>query len=670
MAAVPQDHSLWRIRPRSRDKARAPAGTNAATRAGRFTQLGWLWLLCMGAALLTRIVLAAVSFDAGLVPLALLPHAFVTGALLDALASLYLCVPFGLYLWLAPERLYRSRTGRALVYVGFVFATASLLYLVAAEYFFFDEFNARFNYTAVEYLIYPTEVIGNIRDSYPVFPAIGIALGLALAITFALRRAIASAFERPQRLRQRSLVMGSLASIVAVSIPLVSLESVQGFSSNRIADEIGANGVYSFFSALRNARIDYDRYYATLPPQEATARARRLVAQSNTHYLVEPDSSSSPLTRWVDNSDLGAARKLNVIILFQESMGSEFVGSLGGRNLTPNIDRIAAEGLNFTQLYASGTRTVRGMEALATSLAPVPPESVVKRTRNEGLFNLATIARKQGYSPTFIYGGYGTFDNMNAFFGSNGWRNVDRTDMPAPRFGNIWGISDEELFDNALKVFDDQVAGGERVFSLVMSTSNHKPFTFPEGIPGVAAQGGGREAGVRYADYAIGRFFDRLQRKSWYKDTLLVVAGDHGARIYGRAQIPVSNYSVPFIVHAPGFIAPGRVDTLASQVDIGPTLLGLLHLSYESWLPGRDILRMKPEDGYALFNHNRTVAMLRGNRLATLGFSRTVSTSSYDVAKNALSDVAAPDVELERDAQALFQLSWDVYDDGRQREHR
>lgn len=624
----------------------------------------------MATALLARVVLAAVSVKDGLVPLGLLPQAFAGGALFDVLASLYLCTPFALYLWLAPERLYRSRAGRFVVHAGFVFATASLFYLVAAEYCFFDEFNARFNYTAVEYLIYPTEVIGNIRDSYPVFPAIGVALALGVVITFALRRFIASGFESAQGFRQRSLMTGSLATIVALSVPLVSLENLQGFSSNRIADEIGANGVYSFFSALRNARIDYARYYATLPPAEAADRARRLIAQSNTHYLVGPDSASSPLTRWVDNSDLGAARKLNVIILFQESMGAEFVGSLGGRGLTPNIDRIAAQGLSFTNLYASGTRTVRGMEALTTSLAPVPPESVVKRTRNEGLFNLATIARSQGYSPTFVYGGYGSFDNMNAFFGGNGWRNVDRTDMPAPRFGNIWGISDEELFDNALKVFDDQVAKGERIFSLVMSTSNHKPFTFPEGIPGVAAQGGGREAGVRYADYAVGRFFDRLQRKPWYKDTVLVVAGDHGARVYGRAQIPVSNYSVPFIVHAPDWISPGRVDTLASQVDIGPTLLGLLHWSYESRLPGRDILRMNPEDGYALFNHNRTVAMLRGDHLATLGFSKVVSTSRYDAGKDVLSDVAVPDIELERDAQALFQLSWEVYSDGRQREHR
>src|SRR5690606_21308455 len=124
---------------------------------------------------------------------------------------------------------------------------------------------------------------------------------------------------------------------------------------------------------------------------------------------------------------------------------------------TPNIDRIAADSMRFTNVYATGTRTVRGMEALVTALPPIPPEAVVKRTGFAGLFNVSSLATQAGYSPTFVYGGYGTFDNMNAFFSQNGWRVVDRTDMPAARFANVWGIADEELLENALHEFDSQV---------------------------------------------------------------------------------------------------------------------------------------------------------------------------------------------------------------------
>jgi phosphoglycerol transferase MdoB-like AlkP superfamily enzyme len=638
-------------------------------RGGQYRHLVLLWLLFLATSLATRVVLAAISLHAGQISFANLPYAFAAGTLLDAIAGLYLCLPFALWIWLMPARWYASRVGRAIIYLGFAAAAFGLLYLIAAEYFFFDEFNSRFNYTAVEYLIYPTEVLGNIRDSYPVDTVLTICAFGSLLIAFLLRRRIALGFASPVQFGRRSLITLALVVATVVSAWAVSLESTQSLEENRVADEVAANGVYSFFSALRNARIDYERYYATLPEAEAIARVRKLLTQSNTHYLAEPGAPGNPIARQVDNSDLGAPRKLHVIFLFEESMGAEFVGSLGGKGFTPNIDRIAAESLSFTHLYASGTRTVRGMEALTTSLAPVPPESVVKRSGNENLFNLSTIMRKQGYSPSFIYGGYGTFDDMNSYYSANGWRVIDRTDMPAPKFATIWGISDEELFDNALADFDQQVARGEHIFSLVMSTSNHRPYLFPEGIAGVKPEGGGREAGVRYADYAIGKFFDKLKTRPWYKDTVLVIAGDHGARVYGRAQIPVSNYTIPFVVHSPAIIAPQRVDTLASQVDIGPTVLGLLHLSYESWLPGRDILRMGPEDGYAIFNHNRNVAMMRHGELATLGFRKAVNTEHYDLARDELTPAAA-NVELERDAEALFQLSWEMFADGRQREQK
>ncbi|MDX3904765.1 MAG: sulfatase-like hydrolase/transferase [Pigmentiphaga sp.] len=635
-----------------------------APAAGRLRLLVMLWLVYLVFSFATRITLSAVSLHAGLVTWSMLPRVFAMGMLMDAVTGLYICVPFALYLWMAPARLFRARAGRALVLGGFFLAAAGFAYLAAAEYFFFDEFNARFNYTAVEYLIYPTEVFTNIRDSYPVGQALAAALFVGLAVTRWLRPHIAACFGDQAGWRARTAGMAVMAALIALSLAGLDLQTAQGRSTNRIAGELADNGVYAFFSALHNANIDYPRYYATLDDNEAAARVRHLLTQANTR----PSSSAAgqPFARQVDNSDLGPPRRLHVIILLQESMGSEFVGSLGGRKLTPNIDRIAAQGLSFTHLYASGTRTVRGMEALATSLAPVPPEAVVKRTGNEHLFNLATVARQAGYAPTFIYGGYGTFDNMNEFFGANGWRTIDRTDMPAPKFANIWGIADEELLDNALAVFDRQVARGERIFSVVMSTSNHKPFTFPPGIPGVPEQGGGREAGVRYADYAVGKFFDELRTRPWYRDTILVVTGDHGARVYGRAKIPVATYPVPFIVHAPAYVRPGRVDTLASQVDIGPTLLGLLHLSYASRLPGRDILRMRRDDGYALFNHNRDVALMRGGEIATLGFGKALQTEFVDAAGQL--HPAPHDRELERDAQALFQESYAMFTAGRQRE--
>ena len=109
-----------------------------------------------------------------------------------------------------------------------------------------------------------------------------------------------------------------------------------------------------------------------------------------------------------------------------------------------------------------------------------------------------------------------------------------------------------------------------------MTTSNHKPYTFPAGIPGVPEKGGGREAGVRYADYAIGRFFEMAKSKPWFDDTLFVIVADHGARVYGREDIPISTYEIPLLIYSPRHIKPSQVATLTSQIDVAPKALRLI----------------------------------------------------------------------------------------------
>lgn len=643
-----------------------PSHSGCAWRLGPLKVVVWLWLAFVLASSLTRLGLTGLSLAQLLVAWPDVPRILGLGLLFDVVTGLYVCMPFLFGAWLTPLSWRRRRGPAAVAVVLFGLAVAIFVYLMAAEYFFFDEFNARFNYVAVEYLIYPTEVFGNIRDSYPVYQATLLALAVGAACAWRLRTRIVQSLAEDLPLRQRGLWAGVAVAAMVLSLLAMNLETAAS-GTNRVAGDLASNGIYAFFSAARNSDIDYARYYATLPPDAAAARVRAMVAQDNTRFL-DSGPAGHPLARHVDNSDRGAVRTPHVIILLQESLGSEFVGSFGGRELTPNIDRIAADSIRFDKLYASGTRTVRGMEAVVTALPPVPPEAVVKRRGYAGLFNLATLASQAGYIPTFIYGGYGSFDNMNAFFSENGWRAIDRTDMPKAHFSNIWGIADDELMDNALRQFDAQIARGERVFSVVMSTSNHKPFTFPEGVPGVPSTGGGRDAGVRYADYAIGHFFDQLKQRPWYRDTVLVIVGDHGARVYGREQIPVANYEVPFIIHAPGYAASQTVSTLASQIDVAPTLLGLLHWSYDTQWFGRDILRMARQDGYAMFNHNRDVALLRGTHLATLGFRATQQTETYDPGNGRLTPAAA-DTDLQQDASAMFQLADQLFHSGAQYAH-
>lgn len=609
-------------------------------------------------ALLTRLALIAKASAAAQVSWAEIPRVLLVGAGYDLVTMLYLIAPLALYLVLMPQRWLALRAPQALLQAAVALGAFGFAYLGIVEYFFFDEFNARFNFIAVEYLVYPHEVFVNIWQSYPVgrgLAAAAIAAALATRWLRPVITKIGTNRDSSRRLRLQALI---LFTLLACAHALVTLDTGRA-QKNRVADELAANGVYSFFNAALSSRLDYTEYYLTVPEREAAARVRRMVAQKNATFIP---AAQNPLARKIVYP--GPPKLLNVVVLLEESLGAEFLGAYGDpRGLTPHIDALARESVVFERTYATGTRTVRGMEAVTASFPPVPAESIVKRPHNERMFNWSSVMREKGYAPTFIYGGYGAFDNMNYFFANNGYTAIDRSAMATPRFSNIWGVSDEDLFDHALKVFDAQHARGERIFSVVMSTSNHKPFTFPAGVPGVKTQGGGREAGVRYADYAIGRFVEALRSRPYFDNTAIVIVADHGARVYGKEDFPLDSYRIPFLVYAPRHLVPRRVSAVTSQLDVAPTVLGLLGISYDSAFFGLDVLADPQRPAPVPLNHNRDVALLDNGYIHQLGFRKAASTVALDARTNAQHPHGVDENGV-KDAASLFQTAYMLYSRG------
>jgi phosphoglycerol transferase MdoB-like AlkP superfamily enzyme len=281
------------------------------------------------------------------------------------------------------------------------------------------------------------------------------------------------------------------------------------------------------------------------------------------------------------------------------------------QGLTPYTDKLASEGLLFTHLYATGTRTVRGLEALTLSVPPTPGHSIVKRPDNAHLFTVGEVFKQAGYEPLYLYGGYGYFDNMTTFFAGNDYTVIDRTALKAEEvhFENVWGVADEDLYTLTLRELDRRHAAGVKFFAHVMTTSNHRPFTYPEGRIDIPSKTG-RDGGVKYTDWAIGNFIERARSRPWFADTVFVIVADHTHKGRGRQELPPENYHIPLIIFAPAHVKPGRVDTLASQIDVAPTLLGLLNFSYRSKFFGHDILREGQRHPRALMANYQTVRIV------------------------------------------------------------
>ncbi len=465
----------------------------------------------------------------------------------------------------------------------------------------------------------------------------------------------------------RWLVLAAWLAAVALAAAFWSTDRLSR-SDNRVENELAQNGISSFFRAARTSEIDYRANYMSADPRENL----RLVAQS----LARGGGSFTRLAdgrldrRFPARPD-GLGR-LNVVLVSSESFGAEFSRLYGSeRDLTPNFDRFAQQGIWFRHAYASGTRTVRGLEAFASSIPPIPTVSILRRPGFEDVATWGAVMRANGYRTSFLYGGYGYFDNMNAFFGDNGFEVEDRRAIEHVRFENIWGVADEDLFDHALDYYDRLHAEGQPFFSIVMTTSNHTPFTFRAGLEaqGIPAEGGGRAAGVRYADFALGRFLEAAKKHAWFDDTLFVVAADHGARVYGAEDIPLRTYEIPMMFWSPKRLEPRRVDSLMTQVDLAPTVLGLLGLPYEAPFFGQDALRLPTEGRIAFFNHNHDVAIYRDGELVVFGLGKKAETFHYDPGSDRYTPAPA-DPQLERLGVAYFQTAYELFEGGRYRPSR
>jgi len=570
------------------------------------------------------------------------------------LTFVYFAWPLVLLLWLLPRGWLAKRRARWSVEALCFVLLVVLLFVGVAEWTFWDEFQARFNFIAVDYLVYTTEVLGNIRQSYPVatiFSGLGVA---AIAIAWTTRGGRWMHGDR-MPFAQRSIVVGAWLFLTIAGTWFVD-GGMKDRGTNSYADELAGNGIYQFFAAYRNASLDYDRYYRTVPGNDALAQVRKALATPDATFL-----SAQGIDRHIHNAR--PERKLNVVLVSVESLSADFSGTYGNpESLTPNLDALTRDSLVFTRLYASGTRTVRGLEALSLSVPPTPGESIVKRPGNAGLFSLAEVFNAKGYDSEFLYGGYGAFDEMNAFFAGNGYGVHDRTEIPDAQIHheNVWGVADEDLYTLALSRFDKAHAAGKPFFAHLMTTSNHRPYTFPGGRgPWPQKQ---RNSAVLYTDWAIGDFLRRARQHEWFKDTVFVFTADHCASSAGKAALPAFRYRIPLWVYAPGKVAPGTFDGLMGQIDIAPTVLGLLGMDYDSRFYGVDVFEHAPDRAFV--GTYQLLGYLQPDRLVQLAPHRQVSSLQpamrADLLQPAIADAPAATLQ----AISFYETAAHAFRDG------
>lgn len=545
----------------------------------------------------------------------------------------------------------------------------ALCFNAVAEYFFFEEFNARYNHIALDYLIYPREVFVNIWDSYNVPLILCAALAGGVLLSWPLARLTRSmTFARiPWGMRWRAtlavVVLGGACTGLVAVIP-------GAVSHDRIVSEVAQNGWYQLMRAFLTAHLDFGLYYHTLPLTEARARAARVLG----HTVPEPADLAAPAGQFRLLETFEPACKdegYDLVVILEESFGSEFIGVLGHaeRRTSPGFDRWSKEGILLANLTATGNRTVRGMEGTLCSFPPLPGDSVVKRGHSDQIASLAQVMKARGAKTTFFYGGLGMFDSMAPFIAASGYDQlVEQLDYPKGSFRTIWGVADEFVLGAMLEAQKAARQAGQRYCFTALTVSNHKPYFIPRGRITELTEKPSRENAVAYADWALADYLDKAKAAGLLDHTIVLVAGDHGARVYGSESIPAPSYRIPALFLHPDARWRGvRLERLCSQIDLVPTLLSLTGVRCEAPFFGRDILGLPADGGRAFLQHNRDIGLLTDDVMVTLGLQKQLSFyrrsgRSSDEFQPVDSDKITPDLrELARDATSVFQTAYELY---------
>ena len=598
---------------------------------------------------------------------------FFTGFCYDfAVGTLFLLL-YSIYLLVFPKRWIGSRFDKIFTYIYLAIVLLIIYFSLLAEIPFWDEFGVRFNFIAVDYLIYTYEVVSNINESYPL-PLIIFVLVALIVLTFVFlqkRKIFRNTFSDKRPISKRFALFYVL--IPALILSLILKNKQADFSNNLVLNELGKNGTFSFFSAFKSNELDYETFYPKIDDKEAYSVLKKNLLQENQAYLSNKWDDISRTTK-SDNE-----QRPNVILIAIESFSGDFLKAFGNKdNLTPNYDKLANEGIFFTNLYATGTRTVRGMEALTLSVPPTPGNSIVRRPDNQNLFSVATIFKEKNYQPYFIYGGDGYFDNMNNFFGGQGFDIVDRNrgnplsdDIKTQRFNipdnevsfeNAWGICDEDLYKQSIKYADKSSKINKPFFQFVMTTSNHKPYTFPAGK--IDLPQGDRNGAVKYTDYALGKFLADAKTKPWFKNTVFVIVADHCASSAGKWEINIDKHHIPAIIYNLPQKAE-KINRLTSQIDLMPTLFGYLGWNYTTSLYGKDINQTKIGDERAFIGNYRTLGMLKGNIFTQIDDRKKVKQFTVKDSDKSLKEIKSKNPQLVSETISYYQTASERFKNGK-----
>ena len=416
----------------------------------------------------------------------------------------------------------------------------------------------------------------------------------------------------PQRGAGKGMaVAGRLVmSLAIIGLCLFGIRGRMGYNPIKVSqsyycedaflNQLGINPAFNLLTSALDDMRKENKELHLMPYAEAITNTRQWLGlegkADSTNILrrmVVNDSAALDHAHADEGVALAKGNHPNVVVILMESMSANLLSTFGNQQpLTPTLDSLYHHSLAFTHFYSAGIHTNHGMTATLYSFPALMFRNLMKGTVTPHRKGIATVLKQYGYENMFFMTHEAQYDNMKAFFSTNGYDDIySQENYPKSEVVNSFGVSDHFEMDYALGTINQKAKKGKPFMATILTVSNHPPYVIPDFFKPKTKE---KETQiVEYADWAIGDFLKKASREPWYKNTIFVIQADHG-KLVGKSEgeLPQSYNHIPLIIFGPG-VPQQQYDGLGMQVDVMPTLLGLMHLNYEYEGFGVDLLKQQ-----------------------------------------------------------------------------
>jgi len=544
------------------------------------------------------------------VPVSDILYAFVMGLRFDLVVTGYImAIPFVLLAVLSFFKYEHQRFKKGLFY--FLAVIFSIAFIVcAADIPYFNQFFSRITITAFEWFDNPVFVFKMIAQE-PRYWLIIIPLILVLYLFIKLLRNIFASFsfDATENIYSKTVFYILSAGLIFLGIrgrideksPIKT--GTAYFSNNAFLNQLGLNPNFTLIKSYLES-VDEENKSIRLVEDD--------VAIKNVQgYLnITGATAQFPLQRKITFDS--AAKKYNVVLVLMEGMSTAKMKRGGNtENLTPFLDSLSQQGYYFENTYSAGLHTFNGIFSTLFSYPALFRQHSMKESAIIKFPGIYSTLKNNGYSTIYFTTHDGQFDNVEGFLKANDCEQfISKPDYPADRVKTTLGVPDDYMFEFSMPLLSQLQQKGKPFFATFMTASDHGPYYIPDYFTPTNKET--KKAATQFADFSLRKFIQLASQQQWFSNTIFVFVADHGAPIDITYSMPVSYNHVPLIFYAPGILKEKKdFDCMAGQIDIFPTIMGLLKIPYDNNTLGIDLLKEKRpyiycngDDKYGVFDRD------------------------------------------------------------------